>query len=182
MQLKRLSPILLLRFPFPLNFILHRTGLCACKANWGGSSCTKDLLKRRKVWLGSQMSPLPAHLLAVCSTAITEKKACPPGHALLADLMCAETAPWVEGGNCGRKSVASACVKEPAVRCPGLCTALLNWYCELSEWDAGLVRSGKAPGSEPAPVPSPAAGAAGAATSGAAAPAPAAETTAAKEG
>jgi hypothetical protein len=65
------------------------------------------------------------------------------------------TAPMVEGGNCGKKSLREACVKDASaavtVRCPALCTALLGWYCGLNDWDAGLVRDGEAPGSRPPP-------------------------------
>jgi len=113
------------------------------------------MLAKRKVYLGSHMSPLPPHLLAVCESAILEKHACPPGHRLLTEQMCAVTAPMVEGGNCGKKSVRDACIADASaaatVRCPGLCAALLGWYCGLSDWDAGLVTTGQAPGSVPPP-------------------------------
>lgn len=137
--------------------------------NWGGAGCTKDKLKARNVYLGSHMSPLPEHLMAVCEKSIRDNLGCPKGHGLLVEQMCMKTLPMVEGEakdgyNCGAKSVELACTdpkrKDAAaiVVCPRLCKDVVGWYCGLNEWDAGLVRNGLAPGSRKPPLRNPAKG------------------------
>lgn len=137
--------------------------------NWAKADCTKDVLKARKVYLGSHMSPLPEYLIAVCRKSIENNNGCPRGHRLLVEQQCMKTLPMVEGEasdgyNCGAKSVELACTdpkrKDAAaiVTCPRLCKDIVSWYCGLNEWDAGLVRNGLAPGSRQPPPRNPAKG------------------------
>lgn len=101
--------------------------LPAGESGWLGKACNVDKLALKRVHF-KDCTKLPAGFVAAVKSS-TMDGPCAPYKLVAekeAELMC----PYVQGGNCTMASRAAVCAR-PKVRCPPMCVAALNWFCEL---------------------------------------------------